>query len=164
MNPIIQKAINDQIREELYSAYLYLSISAYFACGKFGGIAKWMQQQAKEEVGHAMRFFDYMHKQGGQVVLDKLKQPPSDFHSVLKAFEASLKHEKFITGRIHALKKLAEKEGDSAFGKLLDWYVEEQVEEEETFGEILKQIKTIKSESSPAMFTLDQALGKRESE
>ena len=164
MNPIIQKAINDQIREELYSAYLYLSISAYFASGRLIGIAKWMQQQAKEEVGHAMRFVDYMNKQGGHVVLDKLKQPPSDFHSVLRAFEASLEHEKFITSRIHALKKLAEKEGDSAFGKLLDWFVEEQVEEEETFGEILQQIKAIKNEKSPAMFALDQSLGKREHE
>ncbi|MBI5421729.1 ferritin [Candidatus Peregrinibacteria bacterium] len=155
MNSAVQKALNDQIREELYSSYLYLSMAAFFAFRGLRGFSSWMKEQASEEVKHAMRFFDFVSTHGGNVILDALAMPPSDFESPQKAFEAALEHEKFITGRIHDLHKLAGKENDVATQSMLQWFIDEQVEEEEQVQKVLDQFKTLPNGE------LDALLGKR---
>lgn len=155
MNPTVQKALNDQIREELYSAYLYLSMAAFFASKGLNGFSSWMKEQSGEEVKHAMRLFGFVGESGGRVILDALAMPPSDFESPQKAFEAALEHEKFITGRIHGLHALAGKEGDLATQSMLQWFIEEQVEEEEQVQKVLDQFKTLPNGE------LDALLGKR---
>lgn len=155
MNSTVQKALNDQIREELYSAYLYLSMAAFFASRGLSGFSSWMKEQSSEEVKHAMKLFGFVNECGGRVILDALATPPSDFESPQKAFEAALGHEKFITGRIHDLHVLAGKEKDLATQSMLQWFIEEQVEEEEQVQDVLDQFQTIPNEG------LDKLLGKR---
>jgi ferritin len=161
MNPSIQKALNDQIREEFYSAYLYLSMATYFASKGLNGISGWMKEQASEETKHAMKFYEYVFERGGRVTLDALAQPPAEFETFQKAFEAALAHEQFITGRIHALHELAGKEKDLATQSMLKWFIDEQVEEEQQVQEILDQFQYIPNEKAPAILMLDHRLGKR---
>lgn len=155
MNLAVQKALNDQIREEFYSAYLYLSMAAFFASKGLNGFSRWMKEQSGEEVKHAMKLYDFVNGSGGRVILDALVMPPFDFESPQKAFEAALEHEKFITGRIHQLHALAGKEGDLATQSMLQWFIEEQVEEEEQVQKVLDQFKTLPNGE------LDALLGKR---
>ena len=156
----IEKAFNDQIQAELYSAYLYLAMSAYFTAENLEGMAHWMRMQAEEENIHMMKFFDYILSRGGKVELDQVNAPPTEWDSPLSAFEAAYGHEQMITAKINALVDLALAESDHASNAFLQWFVTEQVEEEESVLEIIDQLKLIKHDPG-ALFMLDRELGQR---
>jgi ferritin len=157
----MQDALNEQIKEELASAYIYLSMAAYCESINLSGFARWMQAQSNEEMEHAMKFYGYVHERGGRVVLEALEQPPVGFDGPVDVFEKTLAHEQYITGRIHNLYALATEEKDYASLGLLQWFVDEQVEEESTAGEILETLKMI-GDKGQALYMLDRQLGSRE--
>lgn len=157
----LQNAINNQIHSEIYSAYLYMAMAAYADSKNFKGIAKWFKVQANEEWTHAMKFYDFMIDRGATVVFKAIEQPPSDFKSILHAFEATLEHEKKVTTSINKLFELALKENDYPTQVMLHWFIDEQVEEEANASEIIEKIKLI-GEKSSSMLWLDHELGKRE--
>lgn len=156
----IQKALNDQINAEMYSAYLYLSMESYFQSVSLGGFASWMRGQVQEELMHSMKFYDFVNERGGRVTLDTIKKPETDWKSPLAAFEHILKHEQTVTGLINDLVDLSIEEKDHASNIFLQWFVTEQVEEEATVGEIVDKLKLIQNDSS-GLFMLDAELGKR---
>ena len=156
----MQDALNNQIKEELASAYIYLSMAAYCESINMGGSARWMAAQAQEEQAHAMKLYGYIHNRGGRVKLQALEQPPVEFDSVLDVFEKTLAHEQFITGCIHDLYALAVEEKDYASLGILQWFVDEQVEEEDTAGNILEMLKMV-GDKGQALFMLDRQLGQR---
>lgn len=159
----MQDAFNQQIQAELYSAYIYLSMSAHFESANLPGAAQWMRLQNEEEVGHAMRFFDFIHDRGGRVTLQAIEQPPTKFESALQVFEAALKHEQKVTGMINNLYALAVKENDYASQVMLQWFVDEQVEEEKSATEIVEKLKMI-GDQKGLLLMLDHELGERELE
>ena len=157
----MQDALNEQIREELASAYIYLSMAAYCESINLRGCAHWMQVQSNEEMSHAMKFYGYIHERGGRVVLAGLEQPPVEFAGPVDVFQKTLAHEQHITGCIHKLYALAAEEKDYASVGLLQWFINEQVEEESHVGEILDTLKLI-GDTGQALFMLDRQLGARE--
>jgi len=163
LSKTMQDAINEQIKDELYSAYLYLSMAAYSEDANLPGLAHWMQLQAQEEVMHAIKFFDYVNERGGRVVLHAIDQPPVEFESPLDIFEKTLEHEQHVTALIHNLYGLAVKENDYASQMMLHWFIEEQVEEESTAGHILETLRMI-GDNSNALLMLDRELGGRAAE
>jgi len=156
----MESALNGQLNSELYSSYLYLSMAACFESINMQGMAKWMKVQAKEEEGHAMKFFEYIVDRGGRVRLAAVEAPESEWASPLAAFEAAYAHEQKVTGLINELVKLAEAEGDSATRAFLEWFVTEQVEEEKSADEIVQKLRMIK-DTAPALLMLDGLLGQR---
>ncbi|MGD8902653.1 MAG: ferritin [Anaerolineae bacterium] len=156
----MQDAINEQIREELASAYIYLSMAAYCESINLQGFAHWMQAQSNEEMEHAMKFYGYVNERGGRVVLGALEQPPIEFDGPVDVFEKTLAHEQYITDRIHKLYALAVEENDYASLGILQWFVDEQVEEENSATEILDILKMI-GDKGQALFMLDRQLGGR---
>lgn len=159
----MQDAMNEQIKNELYSAYLYLSMAAHFESKTLAGFANWLRLQAKEELGHAMKFFDFILERGGEVTLKAIDQPPSSWNSNLEAFEKVLAHEQKVTKNIHDLYELALKEKDYPSQVMLQWFIEEQVEEEKNATEIIEKLKMIEAHGT-AVLMLDHELGKREAE
>src|SRR5829696_677942 len=153
INPTIQKAINEQIKHEFFSSYLYLSMSAYFETLSLPGFARWMRVQSQEEHEHAMKFFDFLNDRGGSVELQALDQPAGEFQSPLD-------HERKVTALIHRLYELALKENDYATQTLLQWFITEQVEEEKNAGQIVEQLKMTGGEPS-ALLLLDRDLAGR---
>ena len=160
LSKAVQDAINEQIKNELYSAYLYLSMSAHFEANNLPGFARWMRLQAQEEQGHAVKFFDYMHDRGGVVRLQAIDQPPAEWKSSLALFEQVLEHEQLVTGMIHRLYELAAKENDYATEIMLQWFITEQVEEEKNAAQIIDTLKLIDAHGT-AVLMLDKQLGKR---
>jgi ferritin len=161
LSKTLEGALNDQIKNELYSAYLYLSMAAYCDSINLSGFARWLRLQYEEEVSHAMKFFDHINDRGGRVILQAIDQPPSDFKSPLQVFENVLEHERKVTGMINKLYELAFKENDYPAQVMLQWFIEEQVEEEKTAGEIIEQLKLI-GEQGSALLMLDRQLSSRE--
>jgi len=159
----LEEAVNEQINKELYSAYLYLSMSAYCEAEKLPGAANWMRVQAQEELGHAMRLFDYVNAAGGRVVLKAIEMPPPVWKSPLEMFEEVLAHERKVTGSINRLYEVALKEKDSATQTELQWFVTEQVEEEQNAAQVVEQLKRV-GERPMGMVMLDRELGEREAE
>ncbi len=159
----MQDAMNEQIKNELYSAYLYLSMAAHFESKTLSGFANWLRIQAQEELGHAMKFFDFIIERGGTVALKAIDQPPSSWNSNLEAFEQVLAHEQKVTKNIHDLYELALKEKDYPSQVMLQWFIEEQVEEEKNATEIIEKLKMIEAHGT-AVLMLDHELGKREAE
>ena len=156
----MQDAINEQIKNELYSAYLYLSMSAYCETNSLPGFARWMRAQSQEEVEHAMKFFAFVNERGGRVVLQAIDQPPLEFESPRAVFEQTLEHERKVTGLIHSLYELALEEKDYAAQILLHWFIDEQVEEESSAAQILDTLEMI-GDKGQALVMLDRELGKR---
>lgn len=156
----MQDALNEQIREELASAYIYLSMAAYCESINLSGFAHWMQAQSNEEMEHAMKFYGYIHGRGGRVVLEALEQPPVEFAGPVDVFEKTLAHEQYITGRIHNLYGMALEEKDYASLSTLQWYVDEQVEEEESATEILELLK-MAGDKGQGLIMLDRHLARR---
>lgn len=156
----MQKAINKQINAELYSSYLYLSMSAHFKALNFKGFAHWLALQAKEENTHAMKFYEYLIDRGGKVNLTDIDAPRTDWKSPLAVFEEVYEHELKVTSLITDLVKLAKDEGDYATESLLKWFVDEQVEEEANALEIIDKLKRIK-DSANGLFMMDHELGER---
>lgn len=157
----LETALNRQVNRELYSAYLYLSMSSYFETAGLKGFAKWMRLQAKEEQMHAMKIFDYIIARGGKVTLEDIEAPKGKWASAGKVFEDTHAHEQKVTGMIHGLVDLAIREKDHATFEMLQWFVKEQVEEEEHASEILNQIRVV-GDVPGHLFWLDHELGKRE--
>ncbi len=156
----IQEDLNGQLNAELYSSYLYLSMSAYFQELDLKGFANWMRVQAQEELMHTMKFFDYINERGGRVKLKEIKAPQTQWESPQAAFEHVYSHEQKVTGLINGLVNLAIEEKDHATNNLLQWFVTEQVEEESTANEVLQKIKIIGNDGS-GLFMLDSELAQR---
>ena len=153
-------ALNGQLNAELYSAYLYLSMEAYFQATDLPGFANWMCVQVQEEQFHARKFYDYINERGARVALARIEAPPKEWDSPLAVFEAGLAHEQKVTGLINELVNLAIDAKDHAADSFLRWFVDEQVEEEDTAGTIVGQLKLI-SDSPQALFLMDKELSQR---
>ena len=155
----MQVALNGQLNAEMYSGYLYLSMSAYYESIGMPGFASWMRVQRLEELVHALKFFDYI-AENGRVRLEAIDGPPTEWEGVLGPFEAALAHEKKVTGLIDGLVKVAEEEGDEATRDFLGWFVGEQEEEEESAGQVVEKIKQAVGSASE-MEKLDGELAMR---
>ncbi len=156
----VLKALNLQLNAELYSAYLYLSMEAYFESIELNGFGNWMRVQVQEELTHAMKFYDYIARRGGRVILQSIEKPPSEWESPEAAFEHVYKHEQKVTGLINSLVDLSMEESDHATTNFLQWFVAEQVEEEESASGVLQKVK-LAGESKSGLFMLDSELGQR---
>lgn len=156
----LNKAINEQINKELFSEYLYLSMSAWFSAQNLDGFANWMSVQAQEEHFHAMKFYNYVLERGGTIELMAIDKPAKEFKSAMNAFKETLTHEQFITKSINELMDLAIKEKDHALRSFLQWYVDEQVEEESNADKLLNQLKMI-GDNVHSIFMLDRELATR---
>jgi ferritin len=156
----MQNAIDEQITKEIYSSNLYLAMASYFADSNLNGFANWMRIQADEELQHAMKFFDYVLDRGGRPTIGEIKAPPSDWSTPLDAFKAALEHEEFVTGEINKLVDLSMDLKDHATTNMLQWFVDEQVEDEATTGEIVDRLK-LAGDAKGALFMLDSELAKR---
>ncbi len=162
LSKTLQDAINEQIKHEIDSAYLYLSMSAYCESANLHGTAQWLRVQWQEELGHAMRFYTHVNDRGGRVILQPVDRPPAEFKSILDIFQQVLAHEQKVSGLINRLYELAVKENDHATQFELQWFIKEQVEEEKSAAEILAQIKML-GETGTSLFMLDRQLGARKS-
>lgn len=160
LNKKLQDALNEQIKNELYSGYLYLAMSAYFEANNLPGFAHWMRVQAAEEQTHALKFFDFVVDHGGRVELQAIDQPPVEFQSPLAVFEATLAHEQKVTGLIYKLYELAIAEHDYPAQVMLQWFINEQVEEEKNATQIVETLKMI-GEKGQALVMLDRELSQR---
>jgi ferritin len=156
----MQKALNEQLNWELFSSYLYLSMSAFFHSVTLPGFANWMKVQALEELTHADKFFNFINERGGRVRLQPVKGPETQWTSPLAAFEDALGHEEKVTARINDLVDLALKERDHATHIFLQWFVTEQVEEEASAAEVVQKLRLI-ADHPASLFLLDQELGRR---
>lgn len=156
----MQDALNGQMNAELYSAYLYLAMAAYYEDTDLPGFANWMRVQAQEEMTHAMKFYDYLVQRGARVVLDTIEKPPFEWESPLNVSEHVLEHEKKVTGLINDLVNLAMEEKDHATNNFLQWYVAEQVEEEESVGSVLQKVR-LAADSSSGLLMVDSELAQR---
>ncbi len=156
----MQDAINEQINKELFSAYLYLSMSAYFEDKNLPGFAHWMTLQAQEEQEHAMKFYEFLNERGGRVLLKAIDAPQTEWKATMEVFKEVLAHEQLVTASINALYELALKEKDYPSQIMLQWFISEQVEEEKNASDIISQLELIDAHGT-AVLMLDKQLGKR---
>ena len=156
----MEKAFNEQINKELYSAYLYLSMQAYFERLNLTGFVNWMSVQVQEENAHAMGMYNYVNERGGKVELLAIDKPQTDWESPLDVFRHVLEHEEYVTSRINALMDVADGEKDRAALSFLDWYLKEQVEEESNVGGVLAKLELI-GDDKHALLLLDKDLATR---
>lgn len=160
MKQRLQDIINAQVNAEFYSAYLYLSMSAYFQSQNLPGFANWMRVQFQEEQFHALRFFDYISERGGQAILTSFESPKTEWENAIEVFEEVLKHEQHVTSLIYNLVDVAIEERDHASNSFLKWFVDEQVEEEANAESILSQLKLINGQGN-GLLMLDRELAAR---
>jgi ferritin len=160
MNKKMKKALNNQVNAELYAAYLYLSMCAWFEAKSLTGFASWMRVQVQEEMFHAMKIFNYIHDRNEEVALEALAKPESGWDTSLAVIESALKHEQKVTTMINDLVNCALEVHDHAANQFLQWYVAEQVEEEASFGAVLDRLKLVGSDSA-GLFALDLEMAKR---
>lgn len=156
----IQEALNAQINAEFYSSYLYLSMSAHFEANDLKGMAKWMIAQAQEEITHGMKMYNFVLERGGNVTLAPIEGPRTHWDSPVEVFENAYQHEQHVTSLINGLVDLAIKRKDHATKNFLDWFVDEQVEEEATASGIVQQLKLI-GDNGYGILMLDRELGQR---
>jgi ferritin len=156
----IENAINKQINAELWSAYLYLSMSAHFESINLGGFANWMRVQAQEELGHAMKFYHHVIERRGRVTVAAIAAPSISWKSPLNAFEDAFKHEQKVTGMINDLANMAAGEKDHATANILQWFIDEQVEEELSTDAIVQKLKMIGTNTG-GLYMLDRELAQR---
>jgi len=156
----MQEAMNDQIMHETFSAYLYVAMAAYFQAEGLDGMSQWMKAQAQEELTHAARFFNHIAERGGRVELQAIDKPEKEWSSPLDAFKAAFKHEEFISGRINELATIADEENDRAASIMLQWFVTEQVEEEDSVSKVIDLLK-IAGEKGPGLLMADRELAAR---
>ncbi len=155
------QALTEQIKWELQSSYMYLGMAAYLSDAKFDGVAKWMRAQAREEVEHAMKFYDYIEERGNRVVLQAIPAPAKEWTGVAEVMDKSLEHEQFVTSLIHKLVDLAAEERDHATSLFLQWFVKEQVEEEATFRDVVDKLRFMKPTCANAWLSFNKHMGKR---
>jgi ferritin len=160
LNEKIEEAFNDQLNAELYSSYLYLSMAAYFQSINLEGFANWMRCQAQEEIVHAMKFYNFVNERAGRVILTAIEGPATKWDSPLIAFEDAYRHEEKITASINNLVDLAIKEKDHAANAFLQWFVNEQVEEESSVDAVVHQLNLAGDQGS-GLFMIDRELASR---
>ena len=153
-------ALNEQINAEQYSAFLYMSMSAYFNDKGLPGFANWMYVQCQEELSHANKFFNYVVERGGKAEIKAIKQMPTTWEGIIDVYEATLEHEQMVTGLINGLMDVAVAESDHAAQSFLRWFVDEQVEEEANVQEILDTLKLINGQGN-GIFLLDREMRQR---
>ena len=156
----LEKAINEQINKEIYSSYLYLSMASYLADLGLSGFSNWMKIQVQEETAHAMGLYDYLIERGGSVELEAIEKPKTTWNNVLDVFESTLAHEQFVTKSLNELADVADEVKDRAAASFLQWYIDEQVEEESTATDIINKLKLINSDGN-ALFMLDKDMAAR---
>ena len=161
MDKQLEKLIQDQIRNEWYSAYLYLSMAAYFEAANFEGFAHWMYKQAAEEQVHGKKMFEFLIDRGVKVVRQAIQQPPADFASPAAVFEMAYEHEQKVTALINGIADQADKVNDHPTKVFIQWFITEQVEEEKNASRVVDLLKKIPPNSA-GIFQLDHQLGKRE--
>ncbi len=157
----VEKALNEQINKELFSAYLYLSMAADFESKNLAGFAKWMKAQSAEDLNHAMKLFNYVLERGGHVELMAIEKPQQTWESPLKVFQDAYDHERFITQSIYSLLEIAQSAKDYGTMEFLQWYVKEQVEEEAHAEHVMKKLEMI-NDAPAGLLMLDHELGQRE--
>jgi len=160
INKKINQEFNQQIKEELESAYIYLSMAGYFHSQGLDGMAQWMKAQTVEEMIHAMKFFDHLTERDGRVELLPLGIKKTEWSSPLEAFQDAYKHEQYITGKINDLVKLADDEKDYAANAMLQWFVTEQVEEEASTSKVAHELELVGGKGD-GLLMLDRELGQR---
>ncbi|MFP4466551.1 MAG: ferritin [Candidatus Goldiibacteriota bacterium] len=156
----MSEAINEQVNAEIYSAYLYLSMSAWFTEKNLTGFANWMYVQAQEEMTHAMKFYNFNLERGGHIKLPAVEGVRDDFKSPLEIFEEAYGHEQKVTARIDALMDMALAEKDHATASMLKWFIDEQVEEEASASELVEKLKMI-GDAKEQLLMLDKELSAR---
>ncbi|MFC1608162.1 ferritin [Candidatus Latescibacterota bacterium] len=156
----MEKALNEQVNREYFSAYLYLSMVAYFESLNLPGFALWMRAQTQEEMFHGTKIYDHINERGGRVLLKAIDGPETVWASPLAAFDAALAHEQFISGCINDLVTAARGENDHASDIFLQWFVTEQVEEEQSVGNVAQQLKLV-GDSPDALLMIDRELAAR---
>jgi len=156
----MQDALNEQINKELYSSYLYYSMSAYAQSIGLPGIANWMKIQAQEELTHANKFFYYVHERNGKVLLKPIDAVDTEFGSVIELFERVLEHEEYVTSLVNGLVDISIEVSDHATRSFLMWFVDEQVEEEANVSEIIDNLKMVEGKGQ-GLFMIDKDLGAR---
>jgi len=161
LSQALQNGFNDQIQKEFYSSYLYLAMAAHFESVNLPGFASWMKKQADEERSHGMRLWEHMYDRGGKVELEAIEPPPAAFGKPLEVFQQVLAHEQKVTASINALYALALKEGDVAAQIFLQWFVNEQVEEEKNASELIEQLKMSGDQAFGVLFMDKHVLGER---
>ena len=144
----LEKSLNDQITFEFYSSYTYLAMAAYCESSDLSGFANFFRVQAKEELDHAMKLYDYVFQKGGRVILGEIEEPKKEYESMVDVFETGLAHERIVTSKIYAITDIATEEREHATMSFLKWFIDEQVEEENNFSSLLKKVK--RCESNPA--------------
>lgn len=160
MNKKIEAAFNEHLNAELYSSYLYLSMANYFIAKNLEGMAHWMRIQTEEERLHGLKFVDFINNRGGRVVLTQIATPTVEWDNPLAAFQEAYQHELLISGKINALVNLAVKEADHAANMFLQWFVNEQVEEEANALRIVERLKLI-GDNGPGLIMVDDQLAQR---
>ncbi len=156
----LEKSLNDQITFEFYSSYTYLAMSAYCESWDLRGVAIFVRVQAKEELDHAMKLYDYVFQKGGRVILGEIEAPKKEYESMVDVFETGLSHERTVTSKIYAITDIATEEREHSTMSFLKWFIDEQVEEENNFNTLLKKVK--RCESNPAaLYMLDDELANR---
>ena len=156
----LEKSLNDQITFEFYSSYTYLAMAAYCEASDLSGFANFFRVQAKEELDHAMKLYDYVFQKGGRVILGEIEEPKKEYESMVDVFETGLAHERIVTSKIYAITDIATEEREHATMSFLKWFIDEQVEEENNFNSLLKKVK--RCESNPAaLYMLDDELANR---
>jgi len=159
----MQGLLNEQFHRELLSANQYLAISSYFEEEELDGFAHFFRLQAQEELGHAMKQFDYLHQVDGKVEMESIPKPETNFGGLVEVFEFTLEKERYITASISSIMKAAVEENDFATQTFLMWFVQEQVEEEALVNNILRKLRMI-GDNSSALFLLNEELGRRKPE
>ena len=156
----LEKSLNDQITFEFYSSYTYLAMAAFCESSDLSGFANFFRVQAKEELDHAMKFYDYVFQKGGKVILGEIEEPKKDYDSMVDVFETGLEHERLVTSRIYDITDIATEEREHATISFLKWFIDEQVEEEDNFSSLLKKVKRCEGNSA-ALYMLDDELATR---
>ena len=152
--------LNDQVNYEIYSAYVYLSMAAYCESVDLSGFSNFFKVQSQEELFHAMKFYDYIFQKNGIVVLEQIEKPNACFENILNVFEAGYEHEQIVTSKIYKIADIATEEKEHSTLSLLNWFINEQVEEENNFNSLLKKIKRAENNSA-ALYMLDDELATR---
>ena len=158
MDKKLVDAINEQLNFEIESAHIYLAMAGYVATLGLDGFENWFMIQYEEELAHAKKFINYVNDRGDRVQITGFETPQNDYDSLLDAFETSLAHEKKVTARINNLVKIANEVNDYAAVSFLNWYLDEQVEEEDTFSSLIDKIKLVKD---AGLYILDQEMAQR---
>jgi ferritin len=156
----MEQALNDQVKWELWSSYLYLSMASYFEDLGLTGFANWMKVQEQEEKFHGTKFYNYTIERGGRIKLQALEAPENTWKSPLAVLQDTLKHEQGVTARINALMDLAIKEKDHATASYLKWFIDEQVEEEASVQDVINKLKLVEGNPS-ALYLLDKEMAVR---